>query len=63
MEFFGLIRLLAGKQSEKGGVIGIRFSGECDLVAGKNSLFEIALVLVCLDHIATVIVNADHSVM
>jgi hypothetical protein len=49
MEFFRLILLLARKQSEKGGVIGIRFSGECDLMAGKNSpLFEIALVLVCV---------------
>jgi len=26
-------------------------------------LFEIALVLVRLDHIASIIVNADHSVM
>jgi len=30
---------------------------------GVAPLFEIALVLVCLDHIASFIVNADHSIM
>jgi hypothetical protein len=28
-----------------------------------SSLFEIALVLVRLDHIARIIVNANHSIM
>ena len=30
---------------------------------GVAPLFEIALVLVRLDHVASVVVNADHSVM
>jgi len=29
----------------------------------RSSLFELALVLVRLDHIASGIVNADHSIM
>ena len=28
-----------------------------------NSLFELARVFVCLDHVATLMVNADYSVM
>jgi hypothetical protein len=28
-----------------------------------SPLFEIALVLVCFDHVARIIVNANHSVM
>jgi hypothetical protein len=29
----------------------------------RSPLFEIALVLVRLDHVASVIVNADHGIM
>jgi hypothetical protein len=29
----------------------------------RSPLFEIARVLVCLDHVASVIVNADHGIM
>jgi hypothetical protein len=39
------------------------FSGKRDAMRVKNSpLSEIALVLVCFDHVASVIVNANHSV-
>jgi hypothetical protein len=42
----------------------IGFSGKRDVVRGKTSpLFEIALVLVCLDHIASIVVNANHGIM
>jgi hypothetical protein len=30
---------------------------------GHSPLFEIALVLVCLDHVASVIVNANYGIM
>jgi hypothetical protein len=29
----------------------------------KLTLFEIARVLVCFDHVASIIVNANHSIM
>jgi hypothetical protein len=42
----------------------MRFSGELWPDASKNSLlFEIALVLVRLDHVASVMVNADRGVV
>jgi hypothetical protein len=42
----------------------IGFSGKCDVVRGKNSpLFEIASVLVRLDHAARFIVNVNHSIV
>jgi len=41
-----------------------RFSGNGDLMRVKtSSLFELAPVLVHLDHVASLIVNADHSIM
>jgi hypothetical protein len=39
-------------------------SDKCDVVRAKTSrLFELALVLVRLDHVASFIINADHGVM
>ena len=64
MEFFRLIILLASWSPDKSGNIERRFSKKCDLMRGKNSpLFELASVFVRVDHIARLIVNANHSVM
>ena len=41
----------------------IPFNGQRDVVRANSSLFEIAFVLVRLDHIASLIVNANHSVV
>jgi hypothetical protein len=42
---------------------GNSFSGKCDLARVETSpLPELALVLVRLDHIASFVVNANHSV-
>jgi hypothetical protein len=38
-----------------------RLVGTCPLI--NLRLFEIALVLVRFDHVASVIVNADHGIM
>jgi hypothetical protein len=48
-----------------GGVIGkFHSSGECDVMRGKNKrLFELARVLVRLDHVACIIVNPNHGIM
>jgi len=38
--------------------------GACSaLNASPLPVFEVAFVLVCLDHIASIVVNPDHSVM
>jgi hypothetical protein len=40
------------------------FSAKRELMRGKTSpLFEIALVLVRFDHVASVIINADHGIV
>jgi hypothetical protein len=42
----------------------LHFSGKCGVPASKNSpLFELARVLVRLDQVASVIENANHSMM
>jgi hypothetical protein len=42
----------------------IHFSGKEDVMRGKTlPLFELASVLVRLDHVARLIVNANHSMM
>jgi hypothetical protein len=42
----------------------IRFSGKCGAMRAKTSpFFEIAPVLVRFDHVASFIVNANHSVV
>jgi hypothetical protein len=42
----------------------IHFSGKCEVTRAKTSpLFEIASVLVRLGHVASIIVNANHSIM
>jgi hypothetical protein len=39
-----------------------RFSGPCDVMRVKSSpLFELAGVLVRLDHVARIIVNPNHT--
>jgi hypothetical protein len=37
------------------------FRGQAEIV--NSPLFEIAVVLVRLEHIASIMVNADHSIM
>jgi hypothetical protein len=45
-------------------LMGIRVSGECELTRARNSsLFEIALVLMRFDHVASGIISADHGMM
>jgi hypothetical protein len=42
----------------------LRLSGKYDVIPAKKSpLFEISLVLVCLDHVAPTIKYPNHSVM
>jgi hypothetical protein len=42
----------------------IRFSGKCNVMREKNSwLFKIARLLVCFDHVARFIANANHGVV
>ena len=44
--------------------IKIQSSGKCDVMRVKKSwLFELACLLVCPDHIASLIINANHSVL
>jgi hypothetical protein len=64
MQLFRVIRLLAGEQPDKSRVIGDSFSGKRHAMRAKNlSLFEIALVLVRVDHVASGIVKANHGIM
>src|SRR5262245_30838159 len=46
---------------DESGITEKRFSGNCELMRVKTSpLFELAPVLMRLDHVASRIVNADH---
>jgi hypothetical protein len=40
----------------------IPVNGECELTRVNSPLFEIALVLVRLDHVASIIVNVSHGI-
>jgi hypothetical protein len=62
-ELFRLIRSLAGKESDKSGIIGelcriIRHLGSGN--RARLRLFEIALVFVRLDHLGHFIANTNH---
>jgi hypothetical protein len=41
----------------------MRFSEQCDELREKSTTLEFARVLVRFDHVASVIVNADHGIM
>jgi hypothetical protein len=44
--------------------MGIRSNGKCGMMRAKNlPFFELAHVLVRLDHVASRIVNANHGVV
>jgi hypothetical protein len=42
---------------------GTQLTRDDAMRAKKSTLFEIALVLVCFDHVASVLIDADDSVM
>ena len=65
MEFFRLIRLLAwGAPDKSGNIWKSVLAGNATRCEAKLlRLFEIALVLVRLDHVVSVIVNANHCIV
>jgi hypothetical protein len=55
---------LTGERPTKAETLEIDFSGKRGTLRAKTSpLFEIARLLVRLDHVASVIVNPNHSIM
>jgi hypothetical protein len=61
---FRLIRLLPWGEADKAETLDTFLPGSADLTPGENSpLFELASVLVRLDHVACFIVKRNHSAM
>jgi hypothetical protein len=59
IEFSRLIRLRPSQSSDESGIMGLRFSGKCGVMRAQSlPLFELARVLVRLDHVASFIINA-----
>jgi hypothetical protein len=68
-ELFRLIRSLPSQSPDKGGIMG-RIVPNCSAFRKRNrfgnvtsALFEVALVLVRFDHVASFIVNANHGIV
>ena len=63
-ELFRLIRSRPSQLPDESGIMELRLSGKCGVIRVKTSpLFEIACVLVRFDHVASLIVNANHALM